>query len=120
MAYWHWGVNFNRCPHGHYRYMLEHGIVLGSSADTDYQAGDYVAIHKGEGLLAIACVLAPNEPLQNWNDFQNLVANYGCDLDLHPTFAPANFRKVFPVQQGAGEVANQARRQLIQLLWNNL
>jgi hypothetical protein len=120
MAYWHWGVNFNGHPHGHYRYMLEHGIVLGSSPDTNYQPGDYVAIHKGEGLLAVAHVLAPNEPLQNWNDFQNLVANYGCVLNLDPTFARASFKKVFPVQQGAGEVANQDRRDLIQLLSNSL
>lgn len=120
MTYWHWGVNFNNHPESHYTFMLNNKILIGSLPDVDYQVGDIVGVHKGQGLLAIAMVTGPNQPLpQTWDEI-DLFHAYGIDPALNPIYAPATFKKVFPVMRGAGKIQNQIRQQVIHQIWNLL
>src|SRR5690606_251579 len=90
----HWGVNFNENANSHYRFMLENKIVVGSSPPTDYQVGDLVAVHKGQGLLAIARVVGSQQALPQLWKGRDLLARYGIDQRFNPIYAPAEFRKV--------------------------
>ena len=119
MPFWHWGVNFNGHEHPHYIFMLNHRIIIGSEAVT-YEVGDLVAVHKGHGLLAIARVDGPPQPLGLIFDGVNLFAAYGIDQNLHPIYAPATFKRVFPVYNGAGAIVNPIRQQMIQSIWDIL
>ena len=121
MAYWNWGVHFNNHSVSHYTFMLNNEILVGSHPAVDYQIGDLVGIHKGQGLLAIAEVTGGQLAMPPiWNNGTDLHAEYGICQTLDPYYVPANFKKVFPMMKGAAEIRNVIRQNMIQALWNIL
>ncbi len=99
--------------------MLRNGIMIGSQAVV-YQIDDLVAVHKGQGLLAIALVKGERKAVPEVFDVVNVEEEYGITQEHHPYYFSARFRKVLPVMNGAGRIRKKVRQQVIQDLWNVL
>ena len=97
--------------------MLNNGILIGSQ-NVNYQIGDLVAVHKGHGLLAITMVTGPQQPMPQIYNGIDVANEYGIIQNLLPYFVTAQFHAVLPFMNGAGQIQDEIRQQIIQALWN--